>query len=188
MSHVRGYPLIAEALRRAGLDLPPDAEPPTNRFRAGERIARPSLVVVAGVKLPVEAARFISRSKKGWSKKRVMLWYEQGGLCHWCFAPMVLVEPQSKGRLPRNACTIDHLRSRLDPTRREPARNGERRLVAACHICNTRRGAKESAEADRGVSRQELWLRNGNFFGIAKMAGALNEVEESYNVRGGKTK
>ncbi len=188
MSHVRGYPLIRDALRRAGLSIPPDADPPSKQFRAAERVERPALVLVAGVKLPIEAARFVALSKNGWSKKRVVLWYEQGGLCHWCRCPMILVEPNGKNRLPPNACTIDHLRSRLDPTRREPARNQERRLVAACQRCNSARGSREQRERDARLSKQDLWLRNGNFFGIAKMAGALNEVEESWNVRAARTK
>ncbi len=127
----------------------------------------------------MEAARFIATSKNGWSKKRVVLWHEQDGLCHWCRRPMVLVEPSAKsGRLPPNACTIDHLRSRLDPTRRIPPRDNERRLVAACHGCNTSRGAREDAERNRALSRQELWLRSGNLYKIAKMTGALNEVDD----------
>ncbi len=171
MSSVRRYPLISDALRRAGLALPPSADAPSKQVRQPRR---PSPIVVRGTKLPVEAARFISTAKNGWSKKRVILWHEQGGLCHWCRGPMILVEPSAKGRLPPNACTIDHLRSRLDPTRQIPPRDQERRLVAACHRCNTTRGSKESIVV---LPRQELWLRNGNFFQIAKMSGALNEVD-----------
>lgn len=189
MSHVRGYPLIREALRSAGFEVPPDAERPSKQARAAEwRPPTPEPVVVLGTKLPTELRRFIGPSKNGWSKKRVVLWHEQGGLCYWCHSPTILVEPGGKNRLPPNAATVEHLRSRLDPTRQEPARDQERRLVMACLSCNSVRGSREQAERDARLSKQELWLRNGNFYGIAKASGALNEVEESWDVRGGRKK
>jgi hypothetical protein len=45
-------------------------------------------------------------------------------------------------RPPKNLATIDHLRSKLDPHRTEPAR-GERRRVLACYDCNHERAKKE---------------------------------------------
>jgi hypothetical protein len=173
MSHVRGYPLIAEALRRAGLDLPPGAEPPSKEARSSPepvRARRPPRPEPPAISLG---------SPNGWGAKRAALWREQAGHCWWCWRETVLVEPAPKGgRLPPNAATVDHLRSRLDPARQIPPANGERRLVMACHACNTARGSKEGAEHDQLLGPQELWRRSGTFCGIAKMSGALNEVSE----------
>lgn len=182
------YPLIASALRSSGFEVPPDAMPPSRPLR------RPSLPKrvqsrqpeprQSRYSIPAEAARFISAAKKGRSRKRVMLWYRQGGLCHWCSAPTVLLEPRDKAKLPPNAATIDHLRSRLDPSRTEPCKPGERRLVMACNRCNSTRGKKDQETLGVRLSKQEEWLRSGNFFSIAKRSGALNEVDGIENRRG----
>lgn len=49
------------------------------------------------------------------------------------------------GKETRRA-TIDHLRDRFDPTRRQPNRTREERTVLACLECNNRRGAERAVE------------------------------------------
>src|SRR6185503_18043250 len=69
--------------------------------------------------------------------------YNQYPFCHWCGIALVLVVSDN-GRLPDNAATIDHLRSRFDLTRQEPKINAyEERTVLACYGCNQRRSAEE---------------------------------------------
>ena len=55
---------------------------------------------------------------------------------------MVLIEPAPKREHVEREATIEHLRSRLHPGRREPAR-GEQRRVLACWKCNNERGRAE---------------------------------------------
>lgn len=84
-------------------------------------------------------------STKNHPRRRLKLWQEQNGLCYWCRQPTVITKNgQKKGMYPLNMATIDHLRSRLHPDRREPAR-GQQRLVMACLACNQGRGHQEVA-------------------------------------------
>lgn len=73
-------------------------------------------------------------------RQRVRLFQEQEGLCYWCDEPMVMPERYASGPQPDNYCTVDHLRHRSNPGRREPNRRGEQRRVAACALCNRTRG------------------------------------------------
>jgi hypothetical protein len=78
---------------------------------------------------------------------RQQLWGEQGGLCHWCHRPMLLLEEYpTNGVLPDAAATIDHLYDRFHPKRRKPVA-GEKRHVLAHFICNHERGRKTEARA-----------------------------------------
>lgn len=95
-------------------------------------------------------------SGKRHAKRRAVLFQEQGGLCHWCKQPMqLLTMPEQPKSMPLDLCTIDHLRDRFDPARREVAR-GERRLVAACWDCNHKRGVEREAER-LGIGRNLVW-------------------------------
>lgn len=83
-------------------------------------------------------------------RRRAELFGEQNGVCHWCECSMVLLARYPvDGRLPANACTIDHLRDRDNPRRREQPQ-GEPRLVAACFECNQ----------ERDKARQRVNARN----------------------------
>lgn len=96
---------------------------------------------------------------KGFKEARVRLW-KRRPFCHWCGAgPLVLIEaPRRKGWRKRLA-TLDHLRSKLDPTRQEVSvPGGPRRYVLACFDCNHRRGAEEYRAK---VSLEEQWARSG---------------------------
>lgn len=62
--------------------------------------------------------------------------------CHWCGVKLVRVTGPKIKYFPPNAATIDHLRSRLDPSR-DGNGWGEIRTVLACRECNYKRGADE---------------------------------------------
>ena len=68
-------------------------------------------------------------------------WKEQFGCqCQVCNGQMDFKKHNAK-----NFATIDHIRSRLDPRRSEPA-NGEVRHVLACFECNQKRARFEMTE------------------------------------------
>lgn len=86
-----------------------------------------------------------ARSKLARQRKRL---HALNPRCHWCGVETVL--PASAGDRLRKAfnareATIDHLRSRLDPSRTIPATGGEQRHVLACKKCNGERAAAENA-------------------------------------------
>ena len=77
--------------------------------------------------------------------------------CHWCGCLTVLLPPESKRKyFPSNMATIDHVRSRLHPARREPVYGEERRHVLACRQCNQRRCDEEQKQ----LSIEELRRRS----------------------------
>lgn len=82
------------------------------------------------------------------SKQRRRLWHADPR-CHWCGRRTILTPPRANMKKlkvqPPNLATVDHLRSRRDPTRQEPtARGDERRRVLACWECNQKRGLAPS--------------------------------------------
>lgn len=81
----------------------------------------------------------VGRSDRG--RQRRYLWSKNPN-CHWCGQPTVLT--YDGGVQPENLATIDHLRSRLHPSRREDAKPQERRRVLACWKCNHERGKAEN--------------------------------------------
>lgn len=131
-------------------------------FRKGRflRVQSDPLPVTVPGRIPPDLRKYVGKSYL--SYRRVKLWVLQSGKCHWCDRDCILLEPQAKrGPLPDNAATVDHLRSRLDPKRSEPAR-GEVRQVMACNRCNHRRASEEMAarpldakHADSQRSRQK---------------------------------
>lgn len=83
-------------------------------------------------------------NRRKWRRK-LMLMHRQKGSCYWCNCKMILL-PVDLGRLrPLNLATIDHLRDRFHPLRREPSRNCEERTVLACWRCNNERGSAAQA-------------------------------------------
>lgn len=79
-------------------------------------------------------------------RRRRALFHQQHGICWWCKRPMELEAPVERHKpMPPRLCTIDHLRDRFDPTRREKA-SGDQRLVAACWQCNMERGSQRQAQ------------------------------------------
>ncbi len=98
------------------------------------------------------------------------LFRRQNGRCHWCECDLVLSPPgKHVKKQPPNLGTIDHLRDRFDPARRERNRHGERRLVLACLACNNRRGAESQA----AVGKDELRRRSGYYMNRLFKVGCL---------------
>lgn len=98
-------------------------------------------------------------------RRRAKLFKNQGGKCHWCQCDMLFIHTgPHDGRLPKNMCTIDHLRDRFHPERRAPAK-GDQRLVAACWQCNNDRGKVHQQKQPI----EELWHRAGH---LDRMMGA----------------
>jgi hypothetical protein len=102
-------------------------------------------------------------------RKRERMWAENPH-CHWCSRKTILAKTDASGRflLPHAdkglAATLDHLRARHHPGRREPARPDERRIVLACMHCNSTRDAAEQRlhlgeEAVRDTGRQDGRMR-----------------------------
>lgn len=71
---------------------------------------------------------------------RDRLW-QQDPLCYWCRRMTRRVYELQAGRIPDDAATLDHFRSRLDPLRNQI--KGEPRHVLACRQCNEERGARD---------------------------------------------
>lgn len=77
--------------------------------------------------------------------------------CFWCGTELVLPDPaRAGGRLAKNTATLDHLRSRLTPTRGEPT-HGRAATVLSCLSCNFERGRNEEA----ALPIEEQWRRSG---------------------------
>lgn len=95
-------------------------------------------------------------------KQRERLFREQGGLCYWCKVPMSQPsrgpDRHKRKNFADNEATLDHLDSRLSPTRRQRC-DGELRHVVACRRCNEQRGKEEQA----ALPREELWRRSGSY-------------------------
>ena len=90
--------------------------------------------------------------------RRNRFYIEQKGKCWWCKCDMIHWNEYQKDdkfrlthKVPPNGATVDHLRDRFHPMRRDHA-NGERRWRIACSACNHKRG-KESCAAQ---SSEEL--------------------------------
>lgn len=101
----------------------------------------------------------MASSRKYFKARRGRLFQKQGGKCYWCKCDMIDLDYTGRnGPIPDNACTLDHLRDRLDPERSRPGLF-EKRWVAACRACNHKRGR------DRLMSLpiEEQWKRAGHF-------------------------
>jgi hypothetical protein len=93
------------------------------------------------------------------AKYRAHIYKREGGKCFWCGIDTVLESP-AKGRLPDNLATVDHLRPKHDPTRREKVSKGtERRIVLACRKCNHERDKIDY----NNLPRETLWRMSGAY-------------------------
>jgi hypothetical protein len=89
-------------------------------------------------------------------RRRAELFGDQNGICFWCDEPMkLLMRYPIDGKLPPDACTIDHLRDRDNLRRREQPKAGEQRLVAACFACNHESDVARQRVENR-LRRQEM--------------------------------
>lgn len=91
---------------------------------------------------------------KALTKQRRNLWLRDPH-CYYCGVETIF-DFDRKGPVPPNFATIDHLRPRHHPLRREPAKNGEVRHVLACFKCNNERDTRELA-----VKPKEWFYENG---------------------------
>lgn len=85
--------------------------------------------------------------------RREILWYEQGGLCHWCGREMNW-RKYGEQDVPRDTdCTFDHLDDLPSKYSRDMMRPfmPTVRIVLACATCNHERGLKSSNEKRRMV-------------------------------------
>lgn len=72
-------------------------------------------------------------------KRRLRLFKQQKGLCHWCGKQCRLI---NGGKW---MFTVDHLIHRMDPIRKTPGWQRQQRTVGACVGCNRRRGDQDQA-------------------------------------------
>lgn len=82
----------------------------------------------------------------------------QNWKCWWCPTIMTPVPMpfQKGGTYPPTMVTLDHLFHKGDPRRKKAPRNGERRYVAACRLCNEERGKAHELT----IGRAELQRRS----------------------------
>jgi hypothetical protein len=93
-------------------------------------------------------------------KRKIGLW-NSNPHCYWCGQNTVIYDYLPKGKaIPDNCATLDHLRSRLDPTRYEPAKPNEERTVLACFKCNVDRAEQERLSMTKEELRQRA--QNGH--------------------------
>lgn len=95
----------------------------------------------------------MSDSRKRRSKK-LRLFAEQQGRCHYCMVGMELTFHEVKH--PWNTlATLEHLDDRFSEERGQ--HGGERRVVLACMQCNHQRGTASQQQQ----TKEELWRRSG---------------------------
>lgn len=95
-------------------------------------------------------------------RQQLFFMWKRNPSCHWCGRDTMLVlrteaHPHNKVPPRDDEATIDHLRSRFDPTRQEPNLNHEFRRVLACWRCNNERSRAEQAQRPL----EELHRRSG---------------------------
>jgi hypothetical protein len=90
---------------------------------------------------------------KALTRQRLQFWLKDPR-CYYCKVVTVFEYPKGTQR-PDNYATIDHLRPRHHPLRREPA-NGDIRHVLACFRCNNDRDKRELSEKPK-----EWFYENG---------------------------
>jgi len=74
---------------------------------------------------------------------RKSLW-EKDPHCHWCGVKTVWwAKALGHAEKPKNAATLDHLVSRLDPKRYKMEYYPRSLFVIACDCCNNNRGKRE---------------------------------------------
>lgn len=91
-------------------------------------------------------------------KRRLKLWNKDPH-CYYCGRLTVersKDDQRKPGELPDKQATLEHLRSRLDPTRQEPCIDNNERTVLACRECNETKAAEEELL----LSKEELWERS----------------------------
>ncbi len=94
--------------------------------------------------------------------KRDKLFKEQHGKCYYCQCEMIKVDNKHFGRNPPNLATFEHLDGKFSKER--GARQGERRVVLACHTCNQCKGREQEVSVEiytLRIKSRRLGLRKG---------------------------
>lgn len=99
----------------------------------------------------------MARANKQQKRRRNRLFREHP-FCHFCDCRLVLIKDPKVKYWPDNSATIEHRKTRLDPTRGTD-RSPENLTVLACRKCNQDRG--RAAEIVAGI--EELRRRSGYF-------------------------
>lgn len=97
--------------------------------------------------------------------------------CHWC-RRLTRWVTSADGRLPDDAATLDHFRSRLDPLRGKIA--GEPRHVLACRKCNHDRGEKD---VERFRPETPPRVNCDSYSDLQPLRAAINEVLRQQDAR-----
>lgn len=93
--------------------------------------------------------------KKKALDKRIQLWLENPN-CYFCKEPTIIVKMKNHQSMPGNAAVLFHLYNRNSPMRLTQPRNGERRLVLACHKCANNESRAKDLETPIG----ERWAKS----------------------------
>lgn len=107
--------------------------------------------------------------------------FKESDRCYYCNCQMILTNVsniKSGQSLPDNAATIEHLISRLEPSRFVKKKKGTRRKVLACYKCNHSKSVLETL----CLSRAEILKRSRGYSlnprGRPKIIKPLNTVQE----------
>ncbi len=84
----------------------------------------------------------MGRGRQKYSKKREIMWYEQGGLCYFCGLPMIWREYGAHDNPNPMDSTIDHLDELGHMNRGKNV--SHYRIVLSCFKCNQQRGSEYS--------------------------------------------
>lgn len=85
------------------------------------------------------------RSKNNYFAKRRLRLMQKDPHCHWCRRELKSYPNRTRGKLPADFPTIDHLTSKFLCPRRD-TRMRKTTLVLACQKCNTARQKEEHAK------------------------------------------
>ena len=121
------------------------------------------------------------RTSQARRQKRERLFNEQDGRCYWCGRQMRLLtfQPKAGQKSPDDMATLEHLDSRLSPSRGMFG-HGAKRVVAACYRCNHTRASEEVAGLPEYEKHRRSGHRGKGFEGALALAlrQALAEKEE----------
>ena len=113
--------------------------------------------------------------------------FKENDKCYYCGCKLVLTNIsniKSGQSLPDNAATIEHLISRLEPSRFVKKKKGTRRKVLACYKCNHSKSILETL----CLSRKEVLERSKGFSlnprGKPKIIRPLETIKEVKKVLG----
>ncbi len=96
------------------------------------------------------------KGRKGQSRRRETL-FKEHPYCYWCNCKLIKCCKQNIKR--SNMATIDHLRSRLDPSRLMIDNSQNPRTVLSCSKCNNQRAKEEVSK----LTKKDLQERSKRY-------------------------